>query len=489
MTFNNLKKLIMYKKHIIFIAIFLNISILNAQYISKVLEYTPAPGQFINSSPWGVPSSANSIIGKLTGSMSLGAFGGYVIFKFDNPVKNDPNNPFGVDFTIFGNPLSNPANQSEVIWAEQGIVSVMKDENNNGLPDDTWYELAGSDYFFSSTIKNYSVTYTNPNQQTAADVPWVDNQGNSGFVLKNNFHTQPYYPLSDSFPAINTTSYTLSGTRIADEVDTTNPSYVMSYAKAFGYVDNQVRGTAPYTLPDNPYTRKKENSGGDAFDIDWAVNENGEYVDLDEIDFIKVHNAVLANAGWLGEISTEITGAVDVTPDASISGILDMIVIKSIPDTITGHEYQLEVLPFHKGRKTNDEIVWSSNTPNATVNQNNILSFTTSGNLTLTVSLKNNSDISATVSTYLEYKKPSSENLPFAYKSITVYPNPASEFIHINKINNASITIFNIVGNKISKTNNYSCNQTISVKHLPKGVYIIMIQKDNYTKKIKFLKK
>ena len=167
---------------------------MQAQYISEVLEYKPAPGQFINSSPWGIPNSANSLIGGVTGSMSLGAFGGYVIFKFANPVENHPDNPFGVDFTIFGNPLDE--------WSEQGIVSVMKDENENGLPDDTWYELAGSEYFFSSTIKNYEVNYTNPNQASAADVPWTDNQGDSGAVLANGFHTQPYYPLADSFPEV-----------------------------------------------------------------------------------------------------------------------------------------------------------------------------------------------------------------------------------------------------------------------------------------------
>ncbi|MDD3153214.1 MAG: hypothetical protein PHE45_10090, partial [Bacteroidales bacterium] len=75
-----------------------------SQYIAKVWEYKPAPGQFINSSPWGVPSSVNTLIGGINGSLSLGAFGGYVVFAFDNPVENDPDNPFGVDFTIFGNP-------------------------------------------------------------------------------------------------------------------------------------------------------------------------------------------------------------------------------------------------------------------------------------------------------------------------------------------------------------------------------------------------
>ena len=69
-----------------------------AQYISEVMEYRPAPGQFINTSPWGFPAAASSIVGDVNGSMCLGSFGGYVIFRFDEPVENHPDNPYGVDF-------------------------------------------------------------------------------------------------------------------------------------------------------------------------------------------------------------------------------------------------------------------------------------------------------------------------------------------------------------------------------------------------------
>ena len=118
------------------------------------MEYTPAPGQLINTAPWGTPDGARSIEGSVDGSLCLGAFGGFVIFRFEDPVENDPSNPFGIDFTIFGNPVAD--------WAEPGVVWVMKDENENGKADDTWYELAGSDYFFSTTSHNSSVTYYNP---------------------------------------------------------------------------------------------------------------------------------------------------------------------------------------------------------------------------------------------------------------------------------------------------------------------------------------
>jgi len=149
---------------LVIVLIFLNcFTQVSGQYISEIIEYVPAPSQYMNTETWGTPEAANSIIGRVDGSVSLGGFGGYIVFRFENPVENDPENPFGIDFTIFGNPVPN--------WSEPGIVSVMKDENMNGLADDTWYELAGSDHRFSSTVLNYSVRYFNPGGQDAKDIP------------------------------------------------------------------------------------------------------------------------------------------------------------------------------------------------------------------------------------------------------------------------------------------------------------------------------
>ena len=474
--------LIMLNKIHYFIFLFFIGYSVNAQYISEVLEYKPAPGQFTNKAPWGVPASKNSLVGTVTGSMSLGAFGGYVVFKFEKPVKNHPDNPFGVDFTIFGNPL--------VDWSEHGIVSVMKDENGNGLADDTWYELAGSDYFFSSTIKGYEVTYTNPNQPKATDVPWFDNQGNSGVVLANSFHNQSYYPLIENFPDVNSTEYTLSGTRVSDEVDKSNPTFVKSYKKAFGYADNQFRGVAPFTVPDNPYTPDKENAGGDAFDISWAVNENGVYVDLDEIHFVKVHTAALGNGGWLGEISTEITGAVVVEPNSAITGELDLIVIKDVPNQIEGNSFQLEAFAFHKGRWDKDRVInWSSNLAGASVNNDNLLSFTSSGKVTLTASLADRPDITATVSTTLIYDETSSSITHEELEKIAIYPNPAVDNIHITGIDNAAVVIYNMAGTCLFSANEYSSSQPLSVAHLASGIYLIKIDGSNLNKTIRFIKK
>jgi hypothetical protein len=278
-------------------------------YVSSVLEYKPAPGQFINTLEWGSPSASQSIIGGISGHVCLGAFGGYIIVGFDHSIENDPGNPYGVDFTIFGNAFTG--------WSEPGIVYVMKDENNNGMADDTWYQLKGSEYTNPSTVANYNILYANPNGY--ADVPWRDNLNRRGAVLVNAYHTQPYYPSNDSFPNVNPTYQSYSGTMIEGDIDDSNPSYIRSFALDYGYADNNIKKSGdPVTQPDNPSTTGTlEGAGGDAMKIEWAIDALGNPVTLDEIDFIKIHTGINRMCGWLGEVSTEICGIVDVAPSGS----------------------------------------------------------------------------------------------------------------------------------------------------------------------------
>jgi hypothetical protein len=316
-------------------------------YVSRIVEYKPAPGQFINTSGWGTPAKAQTLIGGVNGGISLGGYGGYVVVGFDHRIENHADNPYGVDFTVFGNPL---ATNKFVTWSEAGAVMVMKDENGNGQADDTWYELAGSDYYFKSSIKNYQITYTNPNQAVAADVPWKDNQGQSGLVLTNDFHEQSYYPRAAIFPTIDPIEISFTGTLIKGYVDRSKASFIQSYRRGFGYADNALPGEGAYTIPDNPYTPITEGAGGDAFDIDWAVDSDGNPVHLDGIDFIKIYTALNADAGWLGEISTEVRGVVDVAPDAAVHGELAAVFMVDIPMTMLKNEScALEAYVFRKG--------------------------------------------------------------------------------------------------------------------------------------------
>ncbi len=451
-------------------------------YITEVLQYKPAPGQFINKAPWGLPESAQSIIGGINGSLSLGAYGGFVVFRFEDAVYNHPDNPYGVDFIIFGNPLPH--------WSEPGIVWVMQDENGNGQPDGTWYQLAGSDYFFSNTIHNYDVTYMNPGSDVAEDVPWYDNYGNTGFIKTIGAHEQPHYPKSDLFPEIDPIEYTLSGSRIEGAVDLSYPAMIQSHRRAFGYADNQVRGTAPFHVPDNPYTPEVTNAGGDGFDISWAVDENGNYVDIDKIHFIKVQTGVLANAAWMGEVSTEITGAVTVLPDTDITGVMDLIVIKDIPVEITESTYQLEAFVFNQGRRQTDALIlWSTDLEGAFVDENMVLHLSQSGDITLTATLESNQDINATATTVVNLPDNPTGFELVLQKKPTLFPNPAGDHVLISGVKNARIQIFALSGTMLLDQLLKHDDQKIDISHLLSGVYIVHIIENEKTFHSKLLKR
>lgn len=274
---------------------------------NKVLSYIPAPGQFIDEKVYtdgGVTdltqaSICNFLTTKMSGPagsyiVSLGAFGGSIVIGFDHQVKNQG----GLDLRVYGNafyePGHGPGSAAGVGGnSEPGIVYVSKDDNLDGLPNDKWYELSGSETDNEKTISKYKITYYRPDT-LAANIYWTDNQGDSGYVYRNDFHTQnSYYPLW-----IEGDSISFEGRKLPDNAVNEGAGGVekwMLYAFDYGYADN---------LPNA--------SEGTLFDLDWAIDTNGEKVHLENIDFIKVSTAVRQNVGWTGEISTEFAGAEDI---------------------------------------------------------------------------------------------------------------------------------------------------------------------------------
>ena len=452
-----------------------------AQYIAELMEYSPAPGQLINAVPWGTPAGARSIEGGINGTVSLGAFGGFVIFRFELPVENDPQNPYGVDFTIFGNPMPH--------WSEPGVVWVMKDENSNGQADDTWYELAGSDHWFSSNRENYKVTYSNPGGSSAADVPWEDQWGKHGVIRANGIYTQSYYPLLDSFPAIDPLAYELEGTLLLGQVFE-DAGGVKSIRRAFGYADNQLRGSEPYTVPDNPYTRGMENSGGDAFDISWAVDSAGDHVELDQIHFIKVQSGLLADGGSLGELSTELTGAVDVPPDPAVSGETAMVVIGDIPIQLEVNEYQLEVLVFQDGRPDPEAMVqWTTSHAGATVDAYHLLRVTEDGPLSITAAIGDRPEIHATVSTTVRLDQTHSGRELVSVERPVLFPNPTTGLFRIRASDGSSISLYDASGQELFRQEEYREGAVLDISACPSGIYPVRITRDGSLQWFKLIKK
>ena len=291
-------------------------------YIDTVYDYRPAPGQFINKLPSYVTGDTKAdmirkveecIVGEEQILISLGGYGGYVVFGFDHLVVNVPGE---YDFKIWGNAFyadvnPNPNAPAEGGSCEPGIVMVSYDANQNKIPDDEWYELAGSEYNKTETIKNYVLSYYKPDPDKiptphpsylylndTSYIQWISNQGDSGYIAKNRYHRQSYFPLW-----IEDDSLVFEGTKLADNYvdESGNGSLYILYAYPWGYADN------------HPNNNEKSN-----MNIEWAVDANGKKVNLPGIHFVKVYTGVNQYCGWLGETSTEIMGAEDLHIDAEL---------------------------------------------------------------------------------------------------------------------------------------------------------------------------
>ena len=271
----------------------------HSPYIEAVDEYVPAPGQYINVLPaYDDGDDAQRMAEKCTdalahnagGMISLGAWGGYVTFHFDHPLVNVHG---AYDLYIAGNAI--------IGSSEAGIVMVSQDTNGNGLPDDCWYELSGSADLDSTNVSyGYAVAYQR--QGDLQDVAWTDNDGVSGYVHRNAWHQQEY------FPEWLDGELTFEGTRLPVNAHDTsgNGSYWVLDALRYGYVDN---------LPN-------KDTLSSSFDLDWAVDRLTRLpVHLAYADFVRVYTALHQEAGWLGETSTEVTNAIDLHPEALPSAI------------------------------------------------------------------------------------------------------------------------------------------------------------------------
>ncbi len=323
----------------------------NHPWLTRVYEYRPAPGQFINTMPIArVGEPVDSVLTRCRGAIcgyidtvtttfhgqtitridtiwaesmiSLGGYGGYVIVGFDHPVVN----MHTYDFEIQGNAFVSDR-ESNGGSSEPGIVMVGVDMDGDGVPSDgdRWYELAGSEYNHPKTQHNYEITYYRPNenkQRTPSRVDpflndttyirWTSNDVNpdstSGYMSRNTYHNQPYWPLwlQDE------ETLTFSGSKLrCNAVDlggNEGKSYYVQYFFDWGYVDN---------LPNySQLTPDALHNPG--FKIDWAVDEQGNHVNLTHIDFIKVYNAMNQYCGWTGETSTEVAAGIDYHPDAEL---------------------------------------------------------------------------------------------------------------------------------------------------------------------------
>lgn len=318
---------------------------------AALYAYLPAPAQFVNegvtTGGWGDAYDSNGTV-KATSStgVSLGFFGGYAVYEFENPIADDPTHPYGADFIVYGNAFWNNS--------EAGCIQVSQGPGDDGNWE--WYDIAGSMYYTKST-PNASIKFTNPNPNedkgittagatsTLADVPYdltVNGTTTPGTVTKNTFHNHSWFPLNANYFAASGSraamakvdefsfvSRTLNSDSITDTLTFTGtllnnyPGTGKTDQIGFGYCDVHPNKTLGGTIAYNPYqtftsssdydTKVAGTSGGDPIDIAWAVKSNGTPAKLGSIKYVRIYTGMAQMNGIFGEISTEVCGVAACT--------------------------------------------------------------------------------------------------------------------------------------------------------------------------------
>lgn len=336
---------------------------------TALYAYLPAPAQFVNegvtSGGWGdAYDSTGAVKANSTTGVSLGFFGGYAVYKFENPIADDPTHPYGADFIVYGNAFWNNS--------EAGCIQVSKDGT-------TWYDIAGSMYYTKST-KGATITYTNPNPSedkgitaaasnkgTLADVPYalkVNGTTTSGKVTKNTFHNHSWFPLNanyfvdsgtrkemakvDEFSFVSrtlnsdniTSTLTFKGTLLTDYPGTGKTDQI-----GFGYCDVHPNRTLGSTIAYNPYqtftsssdynTKTEGTGGGDPIDIAWAVDSKGAPANLSSVKYVRIYTGMAQMNGIFGEISTEVCGVAACTGSTTETAATPTITVGTSTVTTT----------------------------------------------------------------------------------------------------------------------------------------------------------
>lgn len=246
----------------------------------EVVEFLPAPGQFVNENytattmteacSYAQESLENHRL------VSLGGFGGYIVVRFTKPIENRGEYSFG----IYGNPFATSS--------EPGIVWVAQDANGNGVADDEWFELYGSESEKETTLRNHSITYSHTDDETK--ILWRDSEGGSGVIERNAAHKQNYFPAWVEEP-----EYTLTGTLLPDNAVMNGEWELLplewGYADNFSSIDCLSQGLNIFRISD-------------------ARTADGDMANLSQIDFVKVQSAINAVHTSIGETSTEVKGFV-----------------------------------------------------------------------------------------------------------------------------------------------------------------------------------
>lgn len=168
-----------------------------------------------------------------------------------------------------------------------------QDVNGDGLPNDLWYELAGSEYGTRNHTTGYAMTYYRP-QHPHMGVAWKGSGGESDYIPYMSYWNPADYYWQDWQRDKET--LTFFGSMLESNVSYSNGvSSLPPYA--WGYADN---------LGEDYFEGTRGRMG--YYSIRRARTWDGQPAELEYVDFVKVQTAITGHTPNLGDASTEVYG-------------------------------------------------------------------------------------------------------------------------------------------------------------------------------------
>ena len=344
-----------------------------------------------NSFGWGtlytdntnVSSSSNDVkfkTGYVSTGVSLGMAGGYVQFDMgDNRIENNANNKYGIDFIVYGNAFKGNPEAAGVQVSNDGVTWYTLAGSRHYMSDTKWNQnisyikiatantTIGGKSFAKAGIY-VSTDFAAPSSDNASDVDaavalatWTGIPQLTGNIYPKPYDTTtpaavgwwPEYASNENYGnvwnignAVNGVSWLRNGTAevitytgvttveddmvVLNEGATAAPSQAeMTDVYQWGYADVRTNGSSYGTISNNPYAAAPSTqTGGDGFDLSWAVDEDGFPVALSSVRYVRVYSAVLFSAGVFGETSAEVCGLYVVNHEDSTVGTTSINSIK-----------------------------------------------------------------------------------------------------------------------------------------------------------------
>lgn len=340
-----------------------------------------------NSYGWGmlytdntnVKSDSNDVkfkTGYVSTGVSLGMAGGYVQFDMgDNKrIENNPNNKYGIDFIVYGNAFKgNPeaagvqvSNDGETWYTLAGSRHYMTGTEWN--QNVSYIKIAAANTTigvksFTSAGIYVSKDFVAPETDNADDVNAAISAATWTGVpqLTGNTYPKPYdtttpaavgwwpeYAGTENYGnvwnidnGVKGVSWLRSGsaevitykgvTIVEDDMVVLNRTLSAAPSQAqmtdvyqWGYADVRTNGSAYGTISNNPYAAAPSTqTGGDGFDLSWAVKADGTPIALSSVRYVRVYSAVLFSAGVFGETSAEVCGLYVANAESSSVGTSD----------------------------------------------------------------------------------------------------------------------------------------------------------------------